>query len=120
MTDGPNSGGARAVPPQTGEPGRALDRTGYELVVNDDFDGSTLDRMIWLPWYLPHWSSRSATEARYEIGDSTLRLRIDRAHAPWSREFDGWTRVSSLQAAISSGSVGSSIGPLQFRTGLEV
>src|SRR5436305_14678910 len=97
--EGQNSRGARALPPQTAEPPRVLDRAGYEIVVNDDFDGSQLDRSIWLPWYLPHWSSRSATEARYEIRDSTLRLRIDRVHAPWSRESDGRTRVSSWQTA---------------------
>ena len=97
-----------------------LDRSRYELVVADDFDGTELDRTIWLPWYLPHWSSRAATEARYEIREGCLRLRIDRDQGPWSREFDGWTRVSSLQTAVSSGPVGSSIGPLHFRDGLVV
>ena len=97
-----------------------LDRSRYELVVEDDFDGTELDRTIWLPWYLPHWSSRDATAARYEIRDGCLRLRIDRDQAPWSREFDGWTRVSSLQTAVSSGPVGSSVGPLHFRDGLVV
>jgi hypothetical protein len=97
-----------------------LDRSRYELVVEDDFDGTELDRTIWLPWYLPHWSSRDATAARYEIRDGSLRLRIDGDQAPWSREFDGWTRVSSLQTAVSSGPVGSSVGPLHFRDGLVV
>jgi Glycosyl hydrolases family 16 len=97
-----------------------LDRSRYELVVEDDFDGTELDRSIWLPWYLPHWSSRDATHARYEMRDSSLRLRIDRDQAPWSPEFDGWTRVSSLQTAVSSGAVGSSVGALHFRNGLVV
>jgi hypothetical protein len=100
--------------------GTRLDRSGYELVVEDDFDGPDLDRTLWLPHYLPHWSSRRASEARYELRNGSLRLRIDRDQAPWSSEFDGWTRVSSLQTASSSGPVGSSVGPHQFRSGLVV
>jgi hypothetical protein len=97
-----------------------LDRADLDIVVEDDFDAGELRRDLWLPWYLPQWSSRAATAARYEVRDGELHLRIDRDQTPWSVEFDGWTRVSSLQTAVSSGPIGSSVGQLHFRDGLEV
>jgi Glycosyl hydrolases family 16 len=101
-------------------PSPILDRAGYELVVEDDFDTPDLDRRLWLPHYLPHWSSSAATAARYSIADSVLTLRIDRWQQPWSPEFDGRTKVSSLQTGVFSGPTGSNIGQLPFRPGLVV
>jgi hypothetical protein len=97
-----------------------LDRSDYELEFDEAFAGTSLDRSRWLPWYLPHWSSRAATEARYVIGDDMLRLRIDEDTPPWSPEFDPGVRVSNLQTAVGSGPVGSGRGPHRFRSGLIV
>ena len=97
-----------------------LDRTGYRAEFEDDFDSPTLDRTRWLPYYLPQWSSRAASAARYDIGDSLLRLRIDRDQAPWCPEWDGDVRVSSLQTGLFAGTVGSPIGQHQFAHGLVV
>jgi hypothetical protein len=97
-----------------------LDRSGYQLEFNDDFDGSTLDRTRWLPHYLPQWSSRAASAARYGLSDSLLRLRIDWDQPPWNPAVDGWLRVSSLQTGVFAGPVGSSIGQHRFAPGLTV
>jgi len=43
------------------DPRARLDRTGYELEFEDDFDRATLDLTRWLPYYLPQWSSRHAS-----------------------------------------------------------
>jgi len=102
------------------EPGSILDRRGYELEVDDDFASTELDRRLWLPYYLPHWSSRAASAARYSVGGGRLELRIDVDQAPWAPEYDGFLRVSSLQTGSFSGPVGSRIGQLQFRDGLVV
>jgi Glycosyl hydrolases family 16 len=88
--------------------------------VDDDFDGTTLDENVWIAHYLPHWSSRAATAARYDIADGKLILRIDHDQPPWSPEFDGWTRVSSLQTGLFAGPVGSGVGQLRFRPDLVV
>ncbi len=98
----------------------SLDRARYELEVEDTFDRPELDARIWLPHYLPHWSSRQASEARYDVGGGRLRLRIDPDQPPWAPEYDGHLRVSSLQTGLFAGPVGSRVGQLQFRDGLLV
>ena len=42
----------------------------------DDFDGGELDTEVWLPHYLPQWSSRAESAADYAVADSELRLTI--------------------------------------------
>ena len=91
-----------------------IDRSGYELEVDEAFDGPGLDERLWLPYYLPHWSSRAMTRARFDIGGGELRLRIDADQPPWNPGKDGGIRVSGLQTGQSSGPVGSRIGQLQF------
>ena len=91
-----------------------IDRAGYELEFEDSFDGDALDESRWLPHLLPQWSSREAAAARYDVGDGVLRLRIEADQPPWCPEFDGQTRVSSLQTGVFAGPVGSTVGQHRF------
>jgi hypothetical protein len=86
----------------------------FELEWEDRFDGDELDRSRWLPYYLPHWSSRERAAARYSVGGGELRLRIDPDQPPWCPELDGGTRVSSLQTGAFAGPVGSRVGQHRF------
>jgi Glycosyl hydrolases family 16 len=107
----------------TADPRRVVDpvsKAGYELVFEDTFDGDTLDQSRWLPYYLPQWSSREASAARYRLGDGVLRLLIEADQPPWCPEFDGQTRVSSLQTGVFAGPVGSKVGQSRFKPGLVV
>ena len=97
-----------------------IDRSHYELEVEDTFDAPELDRRLWIPYYLPHWSSREASAARYSVGGGSLRLRIDVDQQPWAPEWDGHLRVSSLQTGLSAGPVGSEVGQHRFRDDLVV
>lgn len=97
-----------------------MDLTAYELEFEDRFDGDQLDTTKWVPYYLPHWSSRAATATRYDIGGGTLRLRIDEGQPPWCPEYDGEIRASVLQTGAFAGPVGSSVGQLHFTDGLVV
>ena len=97
-----------------------LSKAGYKIEVEDDFDGPELDRGLWFPYYLPHWSSRSASAARYSIADGMLTLRIDADQPPWCPEWDGGLRVSSLQTGVFAGPLGSPVGQHRFREGLVV
>ncbi len=86
----------------------------YVLEVEDEFDGEELDRSLWLPHYLPQWSSAARSAAWYELADSCLHLLIQEDQEPWCPELDGETRVSSLQTGVFSGPAGSTIGQHRF------
>ena len=101
-------------------PARMLDRTHYELEVEDRFDESVLNEQLWIPYYLPQWSSRATSAARYALGDGALRLLIEADQEPWTREYTGYLRVSSLQTGLFAGPVGSAIGQHHFRKELVV
>ena len=82
--------------------------------VEDQFDGDELDGSLWLPYYLPQWSSATRSAARYELVDGCLDLLIEADQVPWCPEYDGETRTSSLQTGVFSGPVGSTIGQHRF------
>jgi hypothetical protein len=79
-------------------------------VIEDTFDGPELDRGLWLPYYLPQWSGRERSAARYVLADGALRLRIEADQEPWCPELDGEIRVSSLQTGVFAGPLRSAIG----------
>ena len=86
----------------------------FELEFDDTFGGDSLDLGRWLPYYLPHWSSRARAAARYELVGGALRLVIEAGQDPWCPEFDGDVRVSSLQTGAFAGPVGSAAGQHRF------
>ncbi|MEN3309616.1 MAG: hypothetical protein V7603_5818 [Micromonosporaceae bacterium] len=91
------------------------------LAFEDHFDGPTLDPEVWLPHYLPAWSSRAATAATYEIRDSCLRLSIPPEQPVWlAGEHTPPLRVSGVQSGNFSGPVGSTIGQQPWRDGATV
>jgi hypothetical protein len=100
--------------------GSALDRTGYELEFSDGFEGDDLDESRWIPHYLPQWSGRAKSRARYSAGGGRLVLRIDADQEPWSPQHTGGLRVSSLQTGVRSGPLGSTDGQHHFAPGLRV
>ncbi len=102
------------------QPASILDRTGYELEVEDCFDRFVLNEKLWIPYYLPQWSSRTASAARYAVDNGTLRLLIEADQEPWSAEYTGHLRVSSLQTGIFAGPVGSTTGQHHFQKGILV
>jgi Glycosyl hydrolases family 16 len=85
-----------------------------ELEFEDTFEGEALDLTRWVPCYLPHWSSRERSAARYEVGGGRLRLLIERDQEPWCPEYDGGLVVSSLQTGVFAGPVGSTVGQHRF------
>jgi len=101
-------------------PPNPSEKPGYSLEFREDFQDTTLDLTRWLPFYLPHWSSRSRSAARYSLPGGCLRLQIEADQQPWSPEYDGGIRVSSLQTGCFSGPVGSPVGQHHFRPGLLV
>jgi Glycosyl hydrolases family 16 len=94
---------------------------GLRLVFEDDFDGAELNSAVWLPHYLPAWSSRAETAATYEIRDSCLHLTIPPAQGLWcADDHTPPLRVSGIQSGNFSGPVGSTAGQQPYRAGLTV
>ena len=95
--------------------------TGGQGHLAENFTGDTLERSVWAPWYLPHWSSRSASAAAYAISEGELRLSIPGDHPLWAvGDHPTPLRVSGVQSANFSGPVGSTIGGQPFRPGQQV
>ena len=91
------------------------------LVFEDDFDAAELDRNVWLPHYLPAWSSRAETAATYAIRDSCLHLTIPPSQELWcAGDHQPPLRVSGIQSGNFSGPVGGTIGQQPYRDGVTV
>jgi Glycosyl hydrolases family 16 len=78
----------------------------------DHFD--QLDTEVWLPHYLPHWSSRAESAATYTVADSELRLTIPAEQGLWCADtHEEPLRVSGVQSGVRD-------GQQAFREGLVV
>ena len=97
-----------------------LDLTGRVPDVDEPFGEGVLDETLWWPHYLPHWSSRDRTAARYAVDPEGLELRIEADTRPWAPDVDGDIRCSHMQTGQWAGPVGSGIGQHRFRPGLVV
>jgi hypothetical protein len=87
----------------------------------DRFGGPDLDREVWLPHYLPAWSSRAATAAAYAVGPGGLALEIPPGHPRWCPDTHATPlRVSGIQSGSWSGPAGSTLGQQHFTDGLTV
>ncbi len=91
-----------------------------KLVFEDHFDGRALNPALWLPAYLPHWTSPGRAGASYEMGDSVLRLTIGADQPAWSPDREGDLRVSNVQTGHWSGPLGSELGQHRHQDGLTV
>jgi hypothetical protein len=90
-------------------------------MLDERFDSDELDRSVWVPWYLPHWSSRAASAATYEVGGGELRLSIPADQPLWAEGVhETPLRVSGIQSANFSGPAGSTIGGQPFLDGQRV
>ena len=87
---------------------------------SDDFDGPDLDTGVWVPHYLPMWSSRAESAATYVTAGSELRLTIPPEQGLWCPRDHDPLRVSGIQSGVFSGAVGSTIGQQPFRDGAVV
>lgn len=86
-------------------------------VLEERFDGVALDDHLWLPHYLPAWSSREASRASFSVRDG-LRLQVPVDHPLWCPgDHVPPLRVSGLQTGSWSGPAGSTRGQQRFREG---
>ena len=96
-----------------------LDRSRFEVEVEDHFVGPELDETRWVRHYLPQWTTPDRSAARYRVGDGGLVLRVEADQPEWRVE-DGPMRVSNLQSGSFSGPRGSQVGQHRHRPDLVV
>jgi hypothetical protein len=84
----------------------------------DDYDAPELDTEVWVPHYLPQWSSRAQSAATCAVTGSELRLTIPPEQGLWcAGDHEPPLRVSGVQSGVFSGPVGSTVGQQPFRDG---
>ncbi|HYY11001.1 MAG TPA: family 16 glycosylhydrolase [Kineosporiaceae bacterium] len=84
------------------QPASGLDRAGYKLFFDDEFDGSTLDTAKWYPYLLPHWAANlDNAKANYGFetlnGAKSLVLKIDSSTPFFDTASLGNLRASGIQ-----------------------
>jgi hypothetical protein len=89
--------------------------------LDERFAGADLDRSVWFPYYLPHWSSRAASAATWEVRDGALHLTIPPDQPQWCPELHPEPlRVSCVQTGSFAGPLGGPVGQQPFAEGLVV
>jgi hypothetical protein len=89
--------------------------------IDERFAAGTLDPDVWVPAYLPAWSSRAEAAATWRVDERGLTLSIPPEQGLWCADrHDPPLRVSAVQSANWSGPVGSTRGQQPFRDGLTV
>lgn len=74
-----------------------VDKPGYRLIFQDEFDGETLDYSRWVPQYLSSWAQKpELAEPTYIMENGLMRLQIFAETQPWCPEYDGETVVSGF------------------------
>lgn len=87
----------------------------------ENFEGTGLAMDTWVPWYLPHWSSRRGSRARYDVSGSVLRLRIPTGQGLWCTDrHNPPLRTSTIASGLYAGPLGSTVGQQPFADGLTV
>lgn len=82
-------------------PAGSLEKEGYRLIFNDEFDGQEIDRSKWIPEYLPSWpKERSVCVPTYRMGNGVLTLTIDKNS---KNEFDKGMYISGFMSASRTG-----------------
>ena len=91
-------------------PANSIVKENYTLEFSEEFARTEIDTKKWIPYYLPHWSSREMSKPIYKIQEGNLILKITEEQKPWCPEFNGEIKCSSIQTGLQSGKVGSTIG----------
>jgi len=94
---------------------RSRRRTRWDCI--ERFESGELNANLWIPEYLPHWTTPERSRARYRITSAGLELRIDADQPGW-RTADGEFRTSHVQTAAFAGPEGSRFG--QHRIGFDL
>lgn len=82
-------------------PANPIEKEGYRLIFQDEFDGNQIDRTKWIPEYLPSWpKDRRISSPTYEMKDGIMKLIIDKKS---DNEFDNGMYITGFMSASRTG-----------------
>ncbi|MDO5048492.1 MAG: LPXTG cell wall anchor domain-containing protein [Actinomycetaceae bacterium] len=84
-------------------PANPIEKPGYRLIFNDEFNDTELDETKWVKRYLSSWSQDWKQTNNYVEDHGHMTVKIDRETEPWAREFDGQTVVSGFTTGQRNG-----------------
>ena len=71
----------------------------YREVFYDDFDNESLDKNYFVDRYLPSWTTKPLSKAKYDISDSVLSLKIEENQEAWCSA-DGTLRTCGIMTGV--------------------
>jgi glycosyl hydrolase family 16 len=78
--------------------------TSERQALDERFTADTLDPDVWLPYHLPHWSSRERSAATYSVHDGELHLSIPSTQPLWCADLHAEPiRISCIQSGCLNG-----------------
>ena len=101
---GRSSGGFRRATAYCNDTGtEPIERPGWTLVFQEEFNDAVLNPAKFSDSYMPHWTTPEQSLAHYDVVDGILSLRIDKeTQGPWWA-FDDVQKISSIQTGMRDG-----------------
>lgn len=84
-------------------PGNPVEKEGYRLIFQDEFDNEDIDRDKWVDRYLSSWSLTAANANEWITKNGIMHLQIREETQPWCEEYDGATIVSGFTTGQRNG-----------------
>lgn len=85
------------------QPASAIEKPGYRLIFQDEFNDTELDRTKWVDRYLSSWSKDWNRTNNYVEQDGQMTIKIDRNTEAWCQEFDDETIVTGFTTGQRNG-----------------
>lgn len=84
-------------------PASPIEKPGYRLIFDDEFEGADLNSHNWVNKYLSSWSKTWQETTNHEVTNGDLSLRINADTQPWAPEWDGKTVISGIETGQRNG-----------------
>ncbi|WP_422656788.1 family 16 glycosylhydrolase [Paenibacillus sp. EC2-1] len=81
-----------------------IEKPGYRLIFQEEFEGNSLDEQKWVDKYLSSWTKTpQRAQPTYVMENGLMKLQIMANTQPWAPEFDGQTVVSGFTTGNRNG-----------------
>lgn len=84
-------------------PANPVEKEGYRLIFQDEFDKDALDQDKWVDHYLSSWSTTADNTMEWTESNGIMNIQIKETTEPWCREYDGATVVSGFTTGQRNG-----------------